>query len=151
MKYIANENSIGYYNKCKKELLRFLYTAPFFIGLISLLFIVGAKNKLHLIFSIFLLIGLTSFIIISIITLFKKVNNTIAEISVVEKNIEFKTFRILFLSSKTFVIEKEMLKLRKHKFNIYKKLEDGWKIDVKKTNIILFESFFDKEILNYLI
>jgi len=142
-----------YFQKRKKDLLKFIFTFPIFISVVSVLFILGTKSKSHLYFSIFLLVILASFIIFIIVSIFQKINRTVNEIVISENIIEFKTFKIFFLNSKKYKIDKRQMRLFPEKFQINRKeIEEGWKI--KPTNesyyVYLMKNFFDAGIIEQL-
>jgi hypothetical protein len=153
MKSSINARGKIYFQKRKRDLQKFIYTFPIFITVVSVLFILGAKSKSHLYFSIFLLVFLASFILIIIVSIFQKINRTVNEVSIDENSIQFKTFKIFFLKSKKFKIDKRQIKLYPEKFQINKKeIEEGWKIKVinKGYYIYLMINYFDDDIIEQL-
>jgi hypothetical protein len=153
MKSSINAKGKIYFQKRKRDLQRFIYTFPVFITVVSVLFILGAKSKSHLYFSIFLLVVLASFILFIILSIFQKINRTVTEVTIEDNSIEFKTFKILFLNSKKYKIDKRQLKLFPEKFQINKKeMEEGWKIKPINQSyyIYIMKGFFDSELLEQL-
>jgi hypothetical protein len=153
MEFTINATGEVYFQKRKRDLLKFLFTFPIFITVVSVLFILGTKSKSHLCFSIFLLVVLASFIIFIIVSIFQKINRTVSEVVVDVVSIEFKTFKIFILDSKKYKIDKRQIKLIPEKFQINKKeIEEGWKIQpINKNHYIYFiKSFFDAGIIDQL-
>lgn len=153
MKSSINAKGKIFFQKRKRDLLKFIYTFPVFITMVSVLFIIGAKSKSHLYFSIFLIVALASFILIIIVSIFQKINRTVNEVSIDGNSIQFKTFKIFFLNGKIFKIDKRQIKLFPEKFQINKKeIEEGWKIKVfdKGYYIYLMINYFDDDIIEQL-
>lgn len=149
MIFKINNKGELFYKRRKKELFKFFYTFPFFIGLISFLFVLGAKNKLHLYFSIFLLFILTMLVLFSILSIMKNLNRTICEISIDDRIVNIKSYSILFFESKELTISKDEIRLISKKFRINKKEEEqGWGIKTPNCNFSLIKDFFHPNLMN---
>ncbi len=152
MEFSVNANGTKYFRKQKINLLKFLFTAPFFIIIITLLFIMGAKSTSHLYVSIFLLLVLTFIIILTILSIFKKINSTVNEIVINENYIILRTFKVFFIESKDYKVESNQLKLYSQEFQIGKnEVEKGWKTSINKHDLYLFKSFFDEDIIKFMV
>jgi hypothetical protein len=151
MIFKTNIKGESFYSRRKKELYRFFYTFPFFIGLISFLFVLGAKSKLHLYFAIFLLFILTMLVFFAIFSIMKNLNNIICEININDRIVKIKSYSILFLKSKELTINKDEVKLISKKFRINKKDEEqGWEIKTPNYNFSLIKDFFNPNLMNNL-
>lgn len=153
MKSTINIKGEMYFQKRKKQLQKLLYTFPVFNSVITFLFILGSKSKSHLYFSMFLSLALASFILFIIVSFFQKINRTVNEVTIDENTIELKTFKIFFLKSRNFKINRNQMKLVPEKNHINKKeIEEGWKIRTvnKSYYIFILKNFFDEEVIEQL-
>lgn len=146
-----NEKGKLFYQRRKKDLSKYFYIAPVFVIIISFIFVLGAKNALHLYFSFFLILFLTSIFIIAILSFTNKLNRTISNIIINrDGSIKLSTFKVLFYRSNVFIINKNEVKLIPRKFQIDEiEKEEGWLIKLKNNKqLYLFKDFFDPDIID---
>lgn len=154
MKFIINEKGKRFFEKRDKDLFKYLYIAPIFLFLISVLFILGAKNDFHFYFSIFLIFIFLLIIVFGFISFAKKLNRTILKIFInSDGNIILYTHKVLFLKCIIAEIKINSFKLSAQKFQINKKeTEEGWIIKLKNNKkLYLYKGFFDYEIIEMII
>ncbi len=153
MTFKCNEKGEFFCKKSRNEINKLLFISPVVICFLSFLYMVGAKNKMHLIFAIVMSCFLLLIIALGFVSLLQKVNHTIRAIDVTEDEIVFVTFSVLFLQSKTYRIKNSFLiKSRKQEFFVFNKrqISKGWVINVGNHNLKLIEEFFNDDIRKHI-
>jgi hypothetical protein len=80
-------------------------------------------------------------------SIMRKINKTICEIELKDKLIRVKSFSILFLKSREFWVEKDMIKFISENFRVSTKKEvKGWLIVYGKNELSIFSDFFNKDL-----
>ena len=144
-----NQKGDLFYKKWKKEVWRFIFLSPLVIIFVGFLFILGAKDGVHLAVSVILLIVYLIIFIIGLLRLMNSINKTIQEIIYNTDTVEILTHRILWLSPKNFILNKADLEFIQNDFKIDKKVTKmGWKVKLKgyDKELNLYKCFFSQEL-----
>lgn len=153
MKFECNEKGEFFYKRSKREIKKLIFISPFVICLLTLLYVIGAKNEMHLIFAIVMSFILFLIIAFGFVSLLQKTNLTVREIVVNSDEIIFSTFSILSLGGKTYKIEKKYpIGLREENFYVFnnKQISKGYHLTVEGHNLKIINDFFDVDINEYL-
>jgi hypothetical protein len=145
-----NKKGELFFIESKEKFRNLLIIFPFLFGVMTLLFIIGAKNTAHLVFSICWLLIVMIFYITILVIFYKKVKSTISTIGIDGDIILLETCRFILNRNKTKQIKRNELKLKDYHFSNYgKSTKTGWKIYInnKPQYNIIKEFFKEEEIL----
>lgn len=146
MIHIINQKGKKYFKKWKIESLKYIFLSPLVLVILSFLFVLGAKDKVQLVFSIFLICVFLVFLLFGFLKLLSNVNKTISSIRFESDIIEFRTIDILWKREKVIKADRKDITFRLKEFRQKRKLAlRGWIIQLKKHNIELnlISDFFD--------
>jgi hypothetical protein len=145
---IINKKGELFLLESNEKIKQILTYFPIVWIIMSFLFVIGAKNKGHLIFAIFLLFMGFLVVLLTTIGLIIRLKNTVKRIEFNNNEIFIETFKVSIFRKTYMKFQKSDLKFIKYHFlNFGKESMPGWKIEVlKDKRLNLIKAFFNDDI-----